>query len=259
MATRKRKRSEKTRWQKLRAVSEQVVQLYHLTWLRKMIMLLVLALLVFMALQTLLHSERLQVKRVIFNGNFQYLSQDAMKASVQHDVVGDLITIDLDRIYQDVMALPWVEDASIRRRWPGELVITVVEKKPLATWNRDQLLSTRGVVFTPPSLQGLPPLPALAGPEGSHAEVLAEYNTVRNQLDTLGLQVTRLSQDERESWQLEVKDGFSLRLGRKAIDERLQRFVDLYPKYFEKQKNRIRYFDMRYSNGLAIAWQEENA
>jgi len=258
MAQRKKRVANK-RLQSLQQVTANVQHLYHAVWLRKVLLLSVVMLLLILAYQKLMHAEQLQVKRVIFNGDFEYLSQDAMKASVKQDVVGNLISIRLDKIYQDVMALPWVEDVSVRRRWPGELVISVTEKKPAATWNEHQLISMRGAVFTPSSQDHLPALPVLSGPEGTHADMLAEYASIQALFAPLDLQVQALSQDERQSWQLNVKQGFKIRLGRKAIDERLQRFVHLYPRYFKKQKNKIRYFDMRYSNGLAVAWQEENA
>ncbi len=43
-----------------------------------------------------------------------------------------MLTLKLARIAGAVEALPWVDTATVTRRWPGELAVTVTERRPLA-------------------------------------------------------------------------------------------------------------------------------
>ncbi|WP_260081219.1 cell division protein FtsQ/DivIB, partial [Candidatus Palibaumannia cicadellinicola] len=48
-----------------------------------------------------------------------------------------------------------------------------------------------------------------------------------------------------------------LKLGNKDINQRLQRFIDIYPILLQhtcKDNKHISYIDLRYQSGLAVGW-----
>src|SRR5690606_40413741 len=46
-----------------------------------------------------------------------------------------------------VAALPWVESAEVRKRWPDVVEVHVVEHRPFARWGSDRLSSEQGRLF----------------------------------------------------------------------------------------------------------------
>lgn len=43
-----------------------------------------------------------------------------------------MLTVPLDRAARRLLTLPWVGEASVTRRWPGTVVLTIVERRPVA-------------------------------------------------------------------------------------------------------------------------------
>ncbi len=53
---------------------------------------------------------------------------------------GSLVGYDLDTARARLVALPWVEDVTIRKIYPGRLAVSVSEKQPAAVWQADDKL-----------------------------------------------------------------------------------------------------------------------
>jgi cell division protein FtsQ len=69
------------------------------------------------------------------------------------------------------------------------------------------------------------------------------------------LTLERLSMDERGAWSLVLAGGQEIRLGRRDIDERLLRFFDVVAPELAAELPRVRYVDLRYTNGFAVGWR----
>ena len=79
-----------------------------------------------------------------------------------------MLLADLDAMRERLVALPWVKDASIQRRWPDRLHITIEERKPAAIWQykgRLRLIDAEGMVLPAPDLSRFAALPLLVGAE----------------------------------------------------------------------------------------------
>ena len=76
-------------------------------------------------------SPVLDVDRIEVAGTERTPASEVVRAAGV--VRGDaLVTVDAAGAAGAVEALPWVERAAVRRRWPGTLVVEVVEREPLA-------------------------------------------------------------------------------------------------------------------------------
>ena len=53
----------------------------------------------------------------------------------------------------------------------------------------------------------------------------------------------------------DLSTGVTVRLGRRQVDERMDRFVQFGAQVIAGQAADIRYVDMRYSNGFSIGWR----
>lgn len=223
--------------------------------LRKLLLIAVTMVVLFGAYEQVAESDMFNIETVQIEGEFKYLSKQHLQSTAIPFVTGGFFSVRLDAIRDQLIKLPWVEDVSIRRRWPNTLSIRVIEKQPAAYWGEDQLISARSSLFRPDSVDRQLLLPQLNGPEGQHANMLQELSRMQAWLADADLQIKQIDQDDRRSWTVLMTSGLELRLGRHDRHQRLQRFVDVYTQKLMKQKQNIKYVDMRYTNGLAVAWK----
>jgi cell division protein FtsQ len=169
---------------------------------------------------------------------------------VRNEVHGNFFTVDIERLRQSLEKLPWVRNVSIRREFPRRLVVRLEEHQALARWNNAALINRQGEVFAARSEQELP---SFTGQDGSAAEVTQQYTQFSQQLAALDLQVTRLALSPRHAWQLRLSNGMVLELGREDMQQRLARFVEVYPYSLAAMQSRVKYVDLRYRNGFAVS------
>jgi cell division protein FtsQ len=169
---------------------------------------------------------------------------------VRNEVQGNFFTVDIERLRQSLEKLSWVRNVSIRREFPRSLEVRLEEHQALARWNDAALVDQQGEVFVADSRQTLP---HFIGQEGTAAEVTQHYTQFSQQLAALDLQVTRLSLSPRHAWELRLSNGMVLELGREDMQQRLARFVEVYPYSLAALQDKVKYVDLRYRNGFAVS------
>jgi cell division protein FtsQ len=199
------------------------------------------------------------ITQVSVTGSFQRVSpvevEQAVKARVRD--VG-LVSVDLGAVRRAVEQLPWVDAATVERRWPRALNIRVTEQVPAARWGANGLLNTRGELFISEARHIPPELPRLSGPRGSEAVVARRYLAAQGQLIEAGMRLTAVRLDLRGAWEFDLDNGITVRLGRRQVEERLQRFMTAGVGQIAAHASDISYIDMRYTNGFAIGWRQGN-
>lgn len=247
----------KSRQKRGRQWRERVMPVLQSRWVKGGVLLSALAMLMIWGQQQVDIDQLLPIERVQIEGEFKHLStQDLQEQALPH-VSGGFFTVNLVNVRNALINLPWVENLSIRRTWPDALTIRVIEKQAVAYWGEKQLISSRAEVFEPNGLSRDMLLPVLMGPTGQHEEMLKELARMQAWLMDSGLMISKILQDERRSWVLYMESGLELRLGRHSRSERLHRFVDVYKQHLEKKNELIKHIDMRYTNGFAVAWKQE--
>jgi cell division protein FtsQ len=71
-------------------------------------------------------------------------------AAVRANRGDPILAIDIDAVRQRLEDLPWIETASVERRFPDQLIVSVTEAEPMALWQRSQklyLVSRDGAVI----------------------------------------------------------------------------------------------------------------
>ncbi|HWN06859.1 MAG TPA: cell division protein FtsQ/DivIB [Steroidobacteraceae bacterium] len=195
------------------------------------------------------------VRSVVIDGPFQRVAAVEVQQAALGALRGGFVSADLDRLREAVEALTWVDRARVQRLWPDRIRIEVVEQQAAAVWGEDGLLNTRGELIATGVRHVPPELPRLDGPEGMESLVAQRFLAVQDRLGGLGLQVSALRLDARGAWELDLSTGVTVRLGRRQVDERMDRFVEFGAQVIAGQAAEIRYVDMRYSNGFAIGWR----
>ena len=205
---------------------------------------------------------RLQDPRVMplnvvrIDGDFRYMERRHLEEAVAGAIRGNFFTVDVERVREAARSLPWVDEVSVRRVWPGTLQMQVKEQQPLARWGESALINGRGEVFRPPESEFPEGLPSLAGPEGSGKEVVDGYRRIKADIAPLGLGVSRLTRDERGGWRLLDDKGMTVRFGTRNAEQRLARFIRIYPRLIAENPRPLVSVDMRYTNGVAVRWGE---
>jgi cell division protein FtsQ len=194
--------------------------------------------------------------RVIsMDGSFQRVSPGQIEKAIAPFSQAGFMSADLDDIQRAVEALPWVEHARIQRRWPNSLHVTVMEQTAAARWRESGLLNTRGELFVRSATHVPAELPRLSGPDGSESQVAQRYLSVQGRMLEAGMRIAALRLDERGAWEIDLDSGVTVSLGRRDVDERIDRFIHTASQVISHRLNEITYVDMRYSNGFAIGWR----
>lgn len=199
------------------------------------------------------------IRIVSVEGKFQRVSPVQVEQAVTTGMNAGFMTVDLAAVRERVQALPWVDQARIRRRWPNGLRVEVTEQVAAARWGESGLLNTRGELFLREARHVPPELPRLKGPEGTEWQVAQRYLSAQGRLIEAGTRLTALELDARGAWQLELANGIEVRLGRREVEERLDRFIQTALPLMGPRAREVDYIDMRYSNGFAIGWKRRGA
>jgi cell division protein FtsQ len=168
---------------------------------------------------------------------------------VKRTVGGSFFTVDLEQTRRTFEQLPWVRKVGIRRQFPWGLEITLEEQVPMAHWNGTELVNTYGEVFEGQSKLNLP---EFNGEPDTSAEVANMYMDFSHKLEKVQRSIVKIDLSPRYAWQVQLDNGMVLELGREQMQERLARFVGVYPYTLASMSRKINYVDLRYRNGFAV-------
>lgn len=164
-------------------------------------------------------------------------------------IVGrNLLVTSVQQIKADIEALPWIATAEIQIGWPGVLTIDVIEERPVAIWNDNELISQTGKLFQANTDDF--DLPRLYGDMDRLDDVMANYLNFNRSLLGFGQIVHELHLTSGGSWTLETETGLLIRLGGSDVLARFNRSLK-FMATARKQLGQIDYIDARYNNGIA--------
>ncbi|MEQ6887611.1 cell division protein FtsQ/DivIB [Halomonas sp. CS7] len=198
------------------------------------------------------------IERVSVRGELQYVSADYLRSRLAPLIQGQTwLSVDLSALRREAREIGWLKEVRVSREWPDALTFELVEQVPVARWSDGRLLNPAGEPFafgpvTPPD-----DLPDLAGPPDSGAEVLDYRARLATQFAPLGLEVRQLRLEPRGAWRFQLDSGVWVMLGRNDRASRLGRLVAAWQRELGPLATHIRYIDLRYPNGVAVAWHGE--
>src|SRR5262249_41354198 len=113
---------------------------------------------------------------------------------------------------QRLLTLDWVADADVRRRYPGSIYVTIVEKRPFALWQSPSglfVIERSGGMITNRNLELFASLPKLIGPDAnSGAEIVDAIALHRAVL----ARVKAMERVADRRWNLILDDGVIVKL-----------------------------------------------
>lgn len=195
------------------------------------------------------------ITSITIDGPFQRVTALQIEEAISDELGAGFFTANLASIRERIVALTWIDEARVARRWPGTLTISVSEQIPAAIWGERGLMNTRGELFVDDARHVPAELPRLRGPEGQSSVVARRYLDMREHLMPSGLDVRAVTLDARGAWSVTLGNGIDVRLGRRDVDARVQLFLDVAANIVSSREAEIDFVDMRYSNGFTIGWK----
>lgn len=221
------------------------------------VMVLVVVLMTAMALKNYYYdSNYLPVDTISVKGTVDQKSVEEISSLlVSSGVLSNFVRLDVDDVQELVQGYPWVQSVAVRKQWPSYLYLRVVEKIPVARWGKDEFYSPNAGVFKGPSVRGYGDLVSISGPADRADEIYENYRKYQRRLALKGLLVDSVSVSDRMAWEICLKNGPRLILGRgdDDIDARLGRFLKVFGSIANREM--ISYIDLRYDNGMAVGWK----
>jgi cell division protein FtsQ len=193
--------------------------------------------------------EPMPLQAYVIAEPLRFQNKLAVENVLQGYLTHSLLFLDLLDVQGDLERLPWVAQAVVIKSWPGTISAVLVEHEPVALWNGQQVLNSKGVPLEKP-LANLK-LASLRGPDKSATKVMAQYLQFTQIFAELDAQLVQVSMQARGSWYVQLDDGVTIALGERNVLERSRRVVRLLQSKAHAGE-RIEYIDARYPNGIAI-------
>ena len=200
-----------------------------------------------LAIQGMVYASRSKVMRV-FSGDFGQ----------------SVFSISLDERRRRLLAIDWIEDASVARIWPDRLMVRLRERKPVAfVFFRSGvlLIDRHGVLLDqPPQAQFA--FPVLSGvreneTEEQRAEHVRAMLRVQDDLGYLAKDVSEIDAGDPDNIRIVAKAGdraVELSVGDTNFAQRYQNFLAHFAE-IEKHSPGVRSFDLRMDDRITAREQ----
>ena len=187
-------------------------------------------------------------------GNLRWVVPDDLKRAIAEQLRGGFFRVDIAAVRDSALSVPWVRDVSVRRVWPGELHLTVVEDQPVARWAGGWLVTDRGTLLPARSAASAIGLPVFEGPREDIPRVREGLRELSAIFDGIGGGIARLERSAAGNWKLQFADGVRL-VFRDDQQRHVRRFAAVYLSALIGRRDSIERIDLRYPNGFAVQWR----
>jgi cell division protein FtsQ len=201
--------------------------------------------------------SRYQKDALVING-IRYASRTKVQHAFAQDFEHSIFAAPLAERRRRLLAVDWVEDASISRIWPDRLVVRIRERTPVAfVYFRAGILliDAHGVLLEPPSQEGALgrfSFPVLSGVREDEAESDREERVramlrVQEDLGYMAKDISEVNAADLENLRIVSKvdnRAVELILGDANFGRRYQNFIRHYPE-IQKQSPDVKTFDLR--------------
>lgn len=196
------------------------------------------------------------VHRVNVYAEYQQLSRNKIQSTVTPLLKDGYFLSSMHLIHRQLEALPWVESAEVSRTLPLNVTVRIKERKAVARWGDEYLLSTNGELFRVDNLKAFQSLPKLIGDINNVPLILKEYQRLSKQFESIGQSLTYYSVDKHLSRKLGLINGVEINIGTQNAQRRVNRFLEVYFAMFHDKFDQISYIDLRYPKGLSVKWKK---
>jgi cell division protein FtsQ len=168
-----------------------------------------------------------------------------------------ILTVGLDTLVDEIMALAWPRSVEVRKLWPNRLLVRVEKETIAARWGTHAVLTTSGEIV--PTTNAPEWLPRFDCANCDSVRAMQIYHRLRAILVRGGLDISSMRQDALGEWHIQLDIGLELAVGREDLAARTERFLAIYRSALADTLDRVERVDARYDNGVAVAWRDGRA
>lgn len=231
-------------------------------WLRRSVGLLclvcALGLAAYFVAEPLTRLVERPLASVMVEGEFRFISKARAMQLISAEINDEFLQLDLMHLKTVLESEPWIERATLIRRWPDALVVKITEQQPIARWGAEGFLNQSGEIIKVKDVALLDDLPLLQGEETDAGRIMQQYQDLSQLLRSRGLEVSALQCDSKKAWKLTLNGEVNIAIGRDQVMEKMQRFVTIYDELLSKVWSDVVSIDVRYTNGVAVQWRPDS-
>ncbi|MGQ3888433.1 cell division protein FtsQ/DivIB [Legionella sp. CNM-1927-20] len=203
--------------------------------------------------------QRFPINTIKIAASYNHISHKQLESTLEKFSDASFFSLPVGHLHNALSSLAWVKNVQIERVWPDTLKIKLIEKKPIAIWN-NMMMTTEGEIFDGGAEIIDTSLPQLKGPKNQHQQVLQVYKKMSKILNNYDLHATVLEWRNNGAWELTLSNGIQLRLGKRDLETRINRFCKAYPAVFagvlSDKPEQMASVDLRYPRGMAVQWRK---
>jgi cell division protein FtsQ len=190
----------------------------------------------------------------------KFASRNRVLRVFSNDFGANIFDIPIDERRRKLLAVDWVEHASVSRIWPNRLIVRIWERQPIAFVNltpqgsrtsRLALIDAYGVILDRPERLDFSS-PILSGVHENQSERerqdrVRHYTRLMSELGPLAKRLSEVDVSKPDNLRIEIElEGHSVELimGDSNFSKRLQDFLDHYPE-IHKRSGSATTFDLR--------------
>ncbi|MES2141590.1 MAG: cell division protein FtsQ/DivIB [Pseudomonadota bacterium] len=198
------------------------------------------------------------VKHIKITGDFNRVKRDSLQQIILPFTEKGFLRLDSRQLKERLLQESWIDTVTIKRFWPGTLVVNFTIKKPVALIGNNDLLDAQGNIFSRGQVDPLSlDLPFFVGPLGQQKYLLQAYQIMQPLVLGLALKIKLLKLVDQQYWYLRLSNGLAVYLSRTEPDQQLRRFVEVYPDVIASKASMIDYVDLRYAHGMAVKFKRK--
>jgi cell division protein FtsQ len=201
------------------------------------------------------HKDALTIQGLSYASRFKV--QRVFAADFEHSV----FSVPLSERRRRLLAIDWVEDASVSRVWPDRLVVRIRERRPVAFVSFRTgvlLIDAHGVLLDPPA-QATFAFPVIGGvreeqTEAQRREHVRAFLQVQEELGYLAKEISEIDTTDPENIRIVSQIDhrvFTLLIGDGNYARHYQNFVNHYPE-MRKRSPGAKTFDLRLDDRITV-------
>jgi cell division protein FtsQ len=191
------------------------------------------------------------VEQVEIEGEFRFWEAEELAKKLLWVKEQNFFSLDVHQVKAEVEQLALIKSAQVKKIWPDTLLVKFKEDIPVAVWNQNTLLNPQGEELILSQNFDQKGLPKLFGPKKKTEQVMRQFQRFQSRLLSVDAAIVSLTMNTVGSWQVELANGWMIRLGRQQLEQRLERLIELL-KILPQEK--VAVVDLRYGKGAAIKW-----
>jgi cell division protein FtsQ len=169
------------------------------------------------------------VEQVEIEGEFRFWEAEELAKQLLWVKEQNFFSLDVHQVKAEVEQLALIKSVQVKKIWPDTLLVKFKEDIPVAVWNQKTLF----------------------GPQQETEQVMRQFQRFQSRLLSADAAIVSLTMNTVGSWQVELANGWMIRLGRQQLEQRLDRLIELL-KILPQEK--VAVVDLRYGKGAAIKW-----